>query len=220
MDKFLTVLSVAGLFVALVSAFLSILYIRELRRYQQHMSQPHVLHRIAAHEAGHAVAVMAVEGVEAELKLVTIVHTNEYGGQVSYTMEGFPYTVNREAAIVRLSGAAAEFIARDEVYAEGCARDLEEALSLAVDMVVLQGMRAPPPPMVAVDVATLLPDFGGKGVLGGEVHNLLNSLMHEAIQRLKKKEATFYKVIQILLDRREIKGWGLYRLLQESNENV
>jgi ATP-dependent Zn protease len=220
LDKLSFAISLGGMFAGTFAAVLYVMYIYELRKYRAAISGPHVQHRIAAHEAGHAVAVMAAKGVDSQLKRATIVGTTEYGGQVRFAMEGEPAVLAREMLIVRLAGAAGEYVAREEVHADGCSRDLEEALDMAIDMTLVMGIKVPDPVQPVVDVSTLYPTFDGRGRLGESVQNLLNACMCEAVERIRTYEKPFHKSICILLDRRELSGRQLRRLLEESNAAV
>lgn len=220
LDKLLTALAVGGFVASIFACVLYILYIRELRRYRHFMSSPYVRHRIVAHEAGHATAVLAAKGVTTKIRCATIVDTPDYGGQVSFVIDGPSEVVARELVIIRLAGAAGEWVAREEVYAEGCRRDLEEALDIAVDMTLGMGMRIHAPAKPVVDVETLFPSFEGRGKIGEPVKELLNACMCEAVDRIRTHEPLFHKVVGILLDRREVNGRQLNKLLEEYNAAV
>ena len=185
---------------------------------------PQDRHRIAYHEAGHAITSTALPGADKVGKL-SIVARGHAGGFTWLVPEGDQAAVTRSQLIDRiaamLGGRACEELVTGEV-SSGAQADLEHASSLARRMVSDFGMSDK---LGAYIVKPFTPGYQGEWGVGyseriaseldSEVQAILNHANERAEAALKANRALLDKVATTLMEIESLEGEPLDALLLE-----
>lgn len=196
----LTALLVVAIAIIFYNAHVAKEYERLLRE-----TGPKVKYRTAVHEAGHALAVIRGNRVKGRLLTVTTVPGENYSGIVRYNLMGFPIFVQWERVIVALGGIAGEMVARGEFDAHACSADLEQALEMAALISDSHQMEEVKP------LLDLQPYY--KRPLLPTERNVLNFCMNQALTRLRENQSDFYRLVDSLIERRELTGAQVLEVL-------
>lgn len=170
----------------------------------------YVKYGTAIHEAGHAMTVLRSNRAEAVLETVTTVPDEGSGGLVRFSVTGFPAFVQWEQTIIALGGAAGEHVGRAEISAHSCSKDLADALSYANKIAAAH----------AIDTVVPVVDMGKyySETISERARAVLNFCFNEAHRRVKENERDFFRLVNGLLERRELTGAQVTQLLS-SKEN-
>lgn len=170
-----------------------------------------ILYHTAVHEAGHALVVLNSNHVESTLDTVTTVQDGDSSGRVAYSLKGLPAVVQWELAIVALGGAAGEHVGRGKVDPPACKSDLGDALVKAREIAATHKVE----PLAVHDTVLNVQSFY-KEQLDPFVLGALNICMSEAIRRVRENESDFYRLVNVLLERRELTGLQVKEVLSRS----
>jgi cell division protease FtsH len=183
---------------------------------------PQDRHRIAHHEAGHAVVSTALPGTDRVGKL-SIVARNHAGGFTWLVPEGDQLTVTRAQMLDRiaslLGGRVAERLVTGEA-SSGAASDLEQASTLARRMVTDYGMSTRLGPFI---VKPLTDGYHGEMGVGyservaseidAEVQEILVLAEERARQALEVNRAAFHRLANTLIEVETLEDEALDELL-------
>jgi cell division protease FtsH len=183
---------------------------------------PEDRHRIAHHEAGHAIVATAVPGTERVGKL-SIVARGHAGGMTWLVPEGDQVTVTRSQLFDRLAtmlgGRAAEALISGEP-SSGAAEDLEHAATLARRMITDFGMSER---LGAFIVRPLTDGYQGQfglgyseriaSVIDAEVHQLLVQAEARATEILVANRVAFERLARAVLEKETLENDALDELL-------
>ncbi len=184
---------------------------------------PQDRHRIAYHEAGHAVASTALPGTDQVGKL-SIVARGHGGGFTWWVPEGDQVMITRAQLFDRITalmaGRAAEQLVTGEP-SSGATSDLEAAVTLARRMISEFGMSERVGPF---SLKPLIMGLTGDGFGGGyserlvseidaEIQDTLRSSHEQALQILRRYRDVLDRVAKSLLEAESLEGDELDRLL-------
>ena len=169
-------------------------------------------HRVAVHEAGHAICVIKCDyTIRSSLNKVSTVPDEKYGGYCSYRYQGDGVVAAWEHLVVSMAGPAGELVARETVDAVGSRGDLTYALELANKIA-----HAAPGAVAQFDEAPYLEllSLWYPDPLAIPVRNTISMALWTAIDRISKNERAFYRLADALVDRRELTGNQIGKLLE------
>ncbi|HEX2275149.1 MAG TPA: ATP-dependent zinc metalloprotease FtsH [Acidimicrobiales bacterium] len=183
---------------------------------------PQDRHRIAYHEAGHAIASTALPGADRVGKL-SIVARGHAGGFTWLVPEGDQAAVTRSQLMDRLGamlgGRASEELVTGEV-SSGAQADLEQAVQLARRMVTDFGMSARMGPFI---VKPFTPGYHGEWGVGyservsseidAEVQEILAQAHARARAALEANRALLDRIAQQLMEVESLEGDALDELM-------
>lgn len=204
-------LSFAFAALSLVGVGVYLYFLWDLRREIRELNSPKIRFRTAAHEAGHAIAVLGADRVKPTLHSVTTVPDEDSGGKVQFNLTGFPVFVQWEQVIIALGGAAGEFVAKGDVHAHGCGRDLKDALESAT---AISGSHTP---QIVKEIELDLKHFYKKDISKNTL-DVLNFCFAEAVRRVRGKETEFFQLVDTLLARRELTGEQVREVLSQRSK--
>lgn len=192
---------VIGMAIVQLAAFSYWMYIifRDLKRERNEAP-----YRTAAHEAGHTIVALAAEGARPLVKVVTIVPGEDHNGRVTYSLStSDPDMLDLENLIVMMAGAAGEFMARELVNTEGCRLDFVKAVEAAAAISIQ---------LNDADIKFDVQPFF-KNELPANILRVLNYGFSEAYDRIMVNDQKFFRLVGLLLDRRELTGSQVNRLV-------
>ncbi|MCA1691570.1 MAG: AAA family ATPase, partial [Actinobacteria bacterium] len=183
---------------------------------------PQDRHRIAHHEAGHAVVSTALPGTDRVGKL-SIVARGHAGGFTWMVPEGDQLTVTRSQLLDRiaalLGGRAAEALVTGEV-SSGATTDLEQAATLARRMITDFGMSQRLGPFIVKPLAHGFQGEWGSGYseriasdIDAEVQDILAEAEERALQALRVNQAAFERLAAALVEAETLEDEALDSLL-------
>ncbi|MGH9279191.1 MAG: ATP-dependent zinc metalloprotease FtsH [Acidimicrobiales bacterium] len=183
---------------------------------------PQDRHRIAYHEAGHAVTSTALPGADKVGKL-SIVARGHAGGFTWLVPEGDQVAVTRSQLLDRiaamLGGRASEELVTGEV-SSGATADLEHAVSLARRMVADFGMSDR---LGAYIVKPFTPGYGGEWGVGyseriasdldSEVQAILDFAHERSVKALEANRQLLDRLAQTLMEIESLEGDALDEIM-------
>lgn len=167
-----------------------------------------VTYQTAVHEAGHALTVVRSSRVNGTLHLVTTVPDRSTGGKVQFNLTGFQTFVMWEHVIICLGGAAGEYIARGFIDKHACGVDLKDALDAAHEIASKHSAEE------VKDIVVDMQAYYDKR-LHPDTLKILNFCMNEAIKRLRTNQSDFYRLVNSLIERRELTGVQVQEVLSK-----
>lgn len=165
--------------------------------------------RTAVHEAGHAMTVLKSSRADCTLHVVTTVPDTDSGGMVRFSLTGLPAFVQWEQVIIALGGAAGEYVAQGEIDNHSCSKDFSDALQYAEKIAESHSVVDVRP---QVDLAPRYPTGTPKSAM-----NVLNFCFNEAHRRVKENQRDFFRLVNDLLERRELTGTQVVQLLSSKD---
>lgn len=183
-------------------------------------------HRIAHHEAGHAIVSTALSGTEAVTK-VSIVARGHAGGFTWLIADGDQVMLTKAQLLDRLAamlaGRAGEELATGDV-STGAATDLEAAVGLARRMVTELGMSSTLGPFSAGASAMPGAGPGHSEQMAGRIDAEVEALLHSADQRARDVLQRYRHVLEAvalaLMEDETLEGAQLQLLLSSLEERI
>lgn len=200
---FLVLASVVAITVNLLVSFQSW---AATNRYVNHLRSKKDKYRTAVHESGHVMAIALATNERVTLRKVSTVAEAEMNGYVDYRItqeDSLPW----EDVVISLGGIAGEHVAIEAVHPPGAEVDLKHAVERAQD-IVKHGR---------VQIRDLTP-VRNLGELCPSVEpavvDVMNFCFNIAVERIKSNETGFFRIVDSLIDRRELTGKQVTRLLE------
>ena len=187
--------------------------------------EPEERHRLAVHEAGHAV-VAAATGRPDDVHRLSILSSGKQLAATRLAVDGDSAVVTRSRLFARLAttlaGTAAEKLVLGEP-SSGAADDLEEATNLARDIVGCYGMSAAlgSARLLASDAEVYLGEGSALGWISDETHEALDREIRklladaetEAQRLLQEHRAHLEELVRLLLHNETVDGETLHQVL-------
>jgi cell division protease FtsH len=181
----------------------------------QQLLNDELRHRIAVHEAGHAV-VGHLSLPDIRVEKVTILPQGQALGVTMFSEEELLPLATASDIRARLemilAGRAAEILHLGEA-STGAAQDLEQATRLAIEMAGAYSAHDAAPELALGALPAVLQEARGRAVTT-EALAILQAAHESAMEKMRAHEAVMQRLIRVLLERDEVAGAELDWILR------